>query len=411
MQLNIKTWPSIAEAIAAPAEPDDYSPASVDRLMESLSEFIVHVTGVHPQFRAHNSIKVINFRDEESRKRYEESYNNFLMEKAKIEMRREEGSLSGNAGLQILVQLLKFRMAAELEKVPDICDAMIDAVENNKEAAVASFNFKQSIAAGVRYMVERGIPREKISLIWGGGNSSVSGKRKKKLDLKKKMESNAALMALFDDADVDMYDLGLNGVEDVKKIVGEGDEKLNLGAQDAKERQKNIDRFQSGKALYCFFTLKAGGVGLSLHHSDELTKEKVRRRESGNAVEEDIPLIPVRPRRLFGATTYSAIELVQMLGRCPRLTSLSDTYQTILFYKNTIEERVAAIVSLKLRCLRKVSRGVKESWESVILGGYKADDKVDTKVLAGEQTIKDAEGASGDDDQLVGEETESEEEE
>lgn len=430
MQLNQHTWPSWSKIIASPADPEEYSPAAVERLMVALDPYVVDVKGVHPQFKAHNSISVIDFRSDDSRRRYEMAYENFLQEKAKIEAKAEAGGFTGNAGLQILVQLLKFRMAAELEKIPDICDRMIDAVEHG-EAAVASLNFKQSIAAAVRYMNDRGISRDKISLIWGGGNSSMNQKRKKKLELKKKMESNKALMDLFEGADIDLYDLGLAGVEEVKEIVKEGEDALRLGAQDYKERQKEIDRFQSGKTLYCFFTIKAGGVGLSLHHTDELTsaynteasgfKEweekikkvsinhrpapgKVRRRESGNAVEEDILFIPTRPRRLFGATTYSAIELVQMLGRCPRLTSLSDTYQTILFYKGTIEERVAIIVSIKLRCLRKVVRQ-KESWEEVIMGGYRQDDKHDIA----EKVIKAAENDKPEDtDELIDEESEEE---
>ena len=70
--------------------------------------------------------------------------------------------------------------------------------------------------------------------------------------------------------------------------------------------------------------------------------------------------------------TYSAIELVQGLGRCPRLTSLSDTPQELVYYRGTVEESVARIVAQKLRCLSRVVR-MKESWEDVIVGGVSAD--------------------------------------
>lgn len=446
MILNSKTWPFYSKIIASSADPTDYSPAACDRLMDALGDYVVNVKGVHPQFKAHNKIQVIDFRDGHSRKRYEAAYENFLQEKARIEAKREEGTFGGNAGLQILVQLLKFRMAAELEKVPDICERMIAAVNNEGKAAVCAFNFKQSIAHSIKYLVDAGVPRDQISLIWGGGNSSVSAKKKKKLDLKKKITENKALMDLFSDADIDMADIGLEYLSESATVVI--DDSLGLGPQSQKERQHEIDKFQKGKSLYCFFTLKSGGVGLSLHHTDELTNRwkektgfldwkkiiddynknkpdnhkvfpgKTRKKDSGYSVEEDIPFIPTRPRKLFGATTYSAIEMVQMLGRCARLTSLSDTEQIILFYKGTIEERVAWIVSTKLRCLRKVVRQ-KESWEDVIMGGYTQDDKDLTEDMKeGQEAIKNTEMGEAEEDStsiLFGDEStedeESEEEE
>jgi len=121
------------------------------------------------------------------------------------------------------------------------------------------------------------------------------------------------------------------------------------------------------------FTFKAGGVGLSLHHTDEQTEFKCRRKKNGWVYVEDIPLVPTRQRYTISSTTFSAIELVQGLGRAPRLTSLSHTRQRIVFYRNTIEERVHGMVSLALRCLRKVVR-TQEDWESAIVGGYAQDD-------------------------------------
>lgn len=374
MQLNENTWSTWSEKIASPAEPEEYSPASVERLMHEIKDYVVDVKGVHTQFRALNGIQMIDFNTDEERKEYEKAYEKFLMEKAKIQEKMDRGGGVGNGGMQILVEFLKFRQAAEEIKVEYIVDAMYDSVTNHNQAAVAAFNFKFSIAKAVKLLRDKhGVDRNDISLIWGGGNTSMSTKRKKKLDIKKKIEGNKILQDLFAEADIDMYDMGLNTVEETREV--DIDESLRLGAQDQKERQKEIDKFQKGRTKFCFFTFKSGGVGLSLHHTDQFTKEKVRRKTSGFAVEEDIPLIPTRQRICFVGTTYSAIELVQGLGRCPRLTSLSDTPQVILFYRGTIEERVAWIVSLKLRCLRKVSQSrEKESWESVILGGVKKDD-------------------------------------
>lgn len=419
MKLTAANWTSFAEHIASPAEPTDYSPAAIERLMVVAKDYVVHMRNVKPQFRALNSIQMIEFRNEESRLRYQKAYDRFLAEKAKLEAKEAHGG--GGMGLMILVQLLKFRQAAEEEKCEDIVDAMVDSV-NKGEAAVASLNFKYSIKKCVTILRDKyGIDRDKISIIWGGGNTVTSAKKKKKLDLKAKVANNKELQALFAECDLDDYDLGIANIEEAKKI--DDDESLRLGAQDLKERQREIDRFQSGKTLFCFFTIKAGGVGLSLHHSDDLTTSydttkpgyedwyknfeaqqaktaellrvkpgKVRRYEdSGWAYPEDIPFIPVRPRRLFGATTYSAIELVQMLGRCPRLSSLSNTPQTILFYRGTIEERVAYIVSVKLKCLRKVV-SQRESWEDCILNGVHSNDG--GNLMGGDEMIKQIENGN-----------------
>ncbi len=177
-------------------------------------------------------------------------------------------------------------------------------------------------------------------------------------------------MEMLEETGLTMYDIKLGNVHEA--AIVELDPSLRLGAQSPEDRQREIDRFQKGKSLYAAFSAKAGGVGLSLHHTDEFTTFKCRRKDSGYAVEEDIVNVPTRPREYYGSLPYSAIDLVQMLGRCPRLTSLSNTNQTILGYRGTIEERILAVVSLKLRCLKKVV-STKESWEDVVLGEKTAE--------------------------------------
>ncbi len=118
---------------------------------------------------------------------------------------------------------------------------------------------------------------------------------------------------------------------------------LRLGTQSLTQRQEEITRFQTDVSRFCIFTFKAGGVGLSLHQN----KPEYRVRDS------------------LVAPTYSAVELVQGFGRGARLTSCSDTIQTMVFYKATIEEDVALLVSKKLKCLRHITLQ-KESWEDII---------------------------------------------
>jgi hypothetical protein len=365
--LNNKTWPAYAHVIAG-GSPYDYNEAAVDRLMKDLDDYIVQVKGVRPQFDAINSTELIDFQSEEEEKFYRAAWDRYLEEKAKLDaIAAIEGK--GATGINELVAFQKFRMCAELCRKEYLAKEMYDIVQNKKKAAVCALNFKGSIISVVKILCDKyKVPREQISLIWGGGQTELTQKQKNK---KKILENADKLRAAGVDVDEMLRGLELDKIED--RIVEELDPSLRLGAQSKEERQVEIDRFQSGRSLYCLFTFRAGGVGLSLHHSDEQVKEKVRRKDSGYAVEEDIPNISVRPRETIVAPTYSAIELVQGLGRAPRLTSLSDTVQRLVFYRRSIERDVAAIVAAKLRCLKAVVRQ-RESWMDIVEKSDKKDE-------------------------------------
>lgn len=352
--LSNDMWPSFAKEVAAPADPIEFCEAAVKRLMSQLHPYIVDVKGVRSQFNAQNTTRLVSFKNEEQRTHYETAWENYLKKKAKIE------SMEGLPGGQflILAQFTIFRRAAEWSHAENFADMMADA-ERQGFAPVAAVSFKQTIIRIVKFLITKhGYSRDDISLIWGGGQQKAT----KKQLIKQKMLAKADLLR---ECGITLEDFDLDTIEDFSEEKVEPS--WRLGTQALPERQSEIDKFQSGRSKFCCYTFKAGGVGLSLHHSDELTKQKARRKKNGWYVEEDIPQIPTRPRMTFLTPTYSAIELVQGLGRAPRLTSMSNTIQTILFFRGTIEERVAAIVSQKLRCLRHVTR-TKESWEDAIVG-------------------------------------------
>ena len=114
------------------------------------------------------------------------------------------------------------------------------------------------------------------------------------------------------------------------------------GKQTAEQRQRHVDEFQSGKRDVMLLTMQAGGVGKSLHHEQP----------------------DARPRHIILPPTWSAIDLIQCLGRSHRITSQSNTLQEVLWYRNTIEERVAAVVQNKVACINKAVTA-KEQWASL----------------------------------------------
>jgi SNF2 family DNA or RNA helicase len=114
------------------------------------------------------------------------------------------------------------------------------------------------------------------------------------------------------------------------------------GGQTPEKRQRDVDAFQRGEKDYMLLTVAAGGVGISLHHETE----------------------KARPRHIILPPTWSAIDLIQCVGRSHRITSMSNTLQEILWYRNTIEEQVAAVVKNKVSCINKAVTA-KEQWASL----------------------------------------------
>jgi len=352
-QLTNRNFDQFATFVASPSDPVEYNEAAMKRLMEFLSPYIVDVNPPRPKFHSRNHIELIDFSTPEEYAAYQRAYENYLKATALLEDR-----IGGGGGqFMKLVEFLKFRQAAELIRAPYLARrAMETQVRENKSIIIAC-NFKETISKIVKILVlDYGVSRYEISLVWGGSNNQRAKKSNKRV-AGMSGEERARLIKAFDspeDREL-LKDLGIDldqpiaSEEPVVETIVEpapqtNYDALRLGTQNIRQRQEEIDRFQNDTSKFCIFTFKAGGVGLSLHQN----KPEYRQREA------------------LLAPTYSAIELVQGLGRAARLTSCSDTIQTIVFYKGTIEEHVALKVSSKLKCLRQVVRQ-RESWQDVIV--------------------------------------------
>jgi hypothetical protein len=287
-------WPSFAQEISGRTSPYDYNKEACKRLRELLSPYVVEARGVRPNFHSKQQCKLIEFNSPQDRAIYDRAYTDYLKELAEIRC-DEPGGIAA-----VWVAMLKFRQVAELLRAPYLAREMFTNVANGK-AAVCAVNFKATIAKVTQLLVDNYyVNREAISLIWGGVTKMSEMKEE------------------FQD--------------------------LDIGPQNQRQRQREIDKFQEGKSHYCIFTFKSGGVGLSLHHAR----------------------VGDRPRSVIIAPTYSAIELVQGIGRAHRITSLSETIQTLIFFKETIEEAVAARVEGKLACLNEIV-GSRESWSEILV--------------------------------------------
>jgi len=107
-----------------------------------------------------------------------------------------------------------------------------------------------------------------------------------------------------------------------------------VGGQSDKVRQKDIELFQSDTKRIMIANLAAGNAGVSLHD-----------------------LIGNHPRGAIISPSYSAINLLQALGRCHRAEGKTTVIQKILFAASTIEEEACKRVQSKLNALECLNDG------------------------------------------------------
>lgn len=356
-------WAEFSRSVAYPSDPEEYCTAAIDRFTSRMDPYIVRMKNVRSKFKAFNSVSKIDFKTQEERDFYDRAWTRHQAKKARIEGAADILSKSQSRFMMLAI-FTQYRKAAEVCKVQYFAEFAHKTWENG-EAPVIATCFKGAITGVVKELITKyNWSRDDISIIWGGSVETLSNKKK----MAKKLHSNVDVMAAFKIAGIDLAELGLD--YDEEELIEKTDNDLafekeyRLLTQDRFERRKEIKRFMKQKSKLCLFTFKSGGVGLSLHHQ----------------------FPQARPRIVVLTPTYSAMELVQGLGRCPRLTSLSHTYQSVVFYRNTIEEEVANRVSLKLKCLSKVVRQ-RESWEDIIVGSKYARKQMMLDVV--DETIND----------------------
>ena len=109
------------------------------------------------------------------------------------------------------------------------------------------------------------------------------------------------------------------------------------GAQTLKERSKSIDDFCTDKSRVIICNIQSGGQGISLHDTNGIF-----------------------PRVSIISPTWSAQDLIQVLGRIHRAMGKSDCVQQIIFCKGTIEESIGNIIKSKISNIRVFNDGNKQ---------------------------------------------------
>jgi len=107
-----------------------------------------------------------------------------------------------------------------------------------------------------------------------------------------------------------------------------------IGGQSEYERQNNIHSFNSDRSRMIVCNIKAGGVGVSLHDTNG-----------------------VYPRVSLISPTWSAQDLLQVLGRIYRSNCKTDCIQRILFCSDTYEEIVSNAIQTKIENIGLLNDG------------------------------------------------------
>lgn len=106
------------------------------------------------------------------------------------------------------------------------------------------------------------------------------------------------------------------------------------GEQTNEDRMRIIDNFQNNKTNIIILNIKAGGIGISLHDIHGGHKR--------------VSLI---------SPPWSSIDLLQALGRIHRAGGKTKTLQRIIYTANTIEERIADKLKIKLSNVNSINNG------------------------------------------------------
>lgn len=109
---------------------------------------------------------------------------------------------------------------------------------------------------------------------------------------------------------------------------------INGPSQTTTQRQQIIDDFQAGRSKVILVSLQAGGAGISLHDVNGIA-----------------------PRQSLISPSYSAVDLVQAIGRIWRAGSHSKATQRIVYAAGTIEEEIAGSITAKIANIETLNDG------------------------------------------------------
>ena len=347
--LSRETFPEFARGLTLGADPRSANAAALERWSAVLGDRFIKPPGDPQKVKALNKVKLFAIKDPANQAMLRNAMKNYL------ESLERTGRSIDPQG-QVMVAFMVMARAAELATVDTWVADAINA-HRNGYAPVIAIRFTETLKELVMKLCEsdyfktQGLTKDKISLIWGG-NREI--KPEELLPESRAAEIAAKMgMWILDNPDEarkpKAEDIGITkeefrafnkGIkytserifrEMTKDAFAARNEKLRemkLHNQNQQERYENVQNFLNGASEFCIYTLSSGGTGISLDHR----------------------YMHTRPRRVMSTMTYWAEEFAQALGRCVRITTLTDTLQEIYVPEGTIlSDHMAPKLARKLK--------------------------------------------------------------
>ena len=343
-QITEDNWASVASAIAARAnaKPDDNSEKAMQEFRKEFADCYIVPPRDPSTIKVENRNLLVEFKNDEDRRYYANTMERYYEELERLGR--------GDVTLNKMTIFGKLRYSEEWLKTTYFVDLMMESHAKGF-APVCGVAFTASVNEIVRQLVERGVPRSKISVIQGG-QEIITRERLATIIGPELFSKIGTLIARLANEDSLPPEKRLNKLERsaVKKYMKwlrervrneetEGEQKmrqdqlvkLRLGPQTLEQRHEEKERFQDGETEYMIFTLSAGGRGIDMDQQFE----------------------HVRPREGFFTVCYWAEELLQALYRLKRVATLSNVRQSMVFFANTIvADHVAPRVQSKIKAVR-----------------------------------------------------------
>jgi hypothetical protein len=346
-----ETFPEFARTLSLGADPRQANAAALERWGAAIGDRFVKPPGDPQKVKALNKVKLFEITDPINKAMLKNAMKNYL------EALERTGRSIDPQG-QVMVAFMVMARAAELATVDTWVADAIHAHQNGY-APVIAIRFTETLKELVmklsdsEYFKQHNLTKEKISLIWGG-NREI--KLEDLLPETKAAEIAAKMgMWILDNPDEarkpKAEDIGITkeefrsfhkGIkytserifrEMTKDAFAQRNERLRtmkLHNQNQAERHENVQNFLNGATEFCIYTLSSGGTGISLDHR----------------------YMHTRPRKVMSTICFWAEEFAQALGRCVRITTITDTLQEIYIPENTmLSDHMAPKLAKKLRSI------------------------------------------------------------
>jgi hypothetical protein len=382
--------------------------AAMERFRDHMGALVVSPPNDPSKVKAINRCTLLDFKTDAERASYRKA------EQEYVEAIKRVGKGISDRGLA-MVQFMIYRAKCELLSVPYVVELALERWREGK-APVLAFSFQESVRDAMLALIEAGIPRSKISLIWGG-DKAITETEIFRADeagpwVLTKIKLDDVMQAVRDGVITALADLEAQTLEALKTSaaqlklpvptlnptldVSDGwnieaavdwveEHLLNLPIIKERYRGVSLKKLRTRYRKWTKYTYErvkrdeneeaARARREKLHNLRLVAMSETERQSEidrfqdgttefciytlsagGTGVDLDHQLAGVRPRHVYSTVCYYAEEFVQALGRAMRVATLSDVVQEIIFFNNTIAAKhVAPKLMKKVKAIAKIA--------------------------------------------------------